>query len=105
MPKPIGDYYVLNFASLAKAQDARQRITQFLRLPSGTAWLRDDPLKRAVILSGPPTTLYLSPGALEIAGTLWIDLPTSKTIHASALPKGLNLIFGESLDLSRERGE
>jgi hypothetical protein len=52
-----------------------------------------------VILSGPPTTLYFSPGAFEAAYSLRIDLPTGKVINGVELPQSLSLIYGESLDV------
>ncbi len=99
MTRPISTYHLLQFEPAAKAQDAHHRITQLLVTSSGVPYLKDDPAKRAVILAGPPTTLYLSPGALEIAETLWINLPTSKVVHPSDLPKGLKLLIGEPSDL------
>lgn len=101
MTRPISTYHVLKFNSVAEAQDALHRITQLFTTPSGKPYLVDDPRKRAVILSGPSTTLYFSPGALEAAILLWIKLPTSTVIKSDELPKDLSLIFGETGDLPR----
>jgi hypothetical protein len=97
MATPISEYHVFTFESLAKAQEAHSRIVRFITTRSGAAFLLDP--KRAVILSGPPTTLYLSPGAFKAGRTLWIDFPTGKVIKGVELPKGLSLIYGESLDV------
>ena len=101
MTRPISTYHVVKFKSVAEAQDAHHRITQLLTTPSGVSFLKDDPAKRAVILAGSSTTLYLSPGALEVAVLLWITLPTSTVINSGELPKDLSLIFGETGDLPR----
>ncbi len=99
--EPIRTYHVFRFDSAGDAEDARLRITQLLTTPSGAKYLKDDPAKRAVILSGPPTTLYISPGSLEAATILWVNLPTSTVVRSSDLPRDLSLLFGATGDLPR----
>ena len=101
MTRPISTYHVCKFNSMEEAQDALLRVTQLLTTASGKPYLVDDPAKRAVILSGSPTTVYLSRGALEVAILLWIKLPTSTVIKSDELPNDLSLIFGETGDLPR----
>lgn len=102
MSKPIINYIVFDFVNFATAKDAVRKIVGFTLLREGRAYLQDDSSKRVVMLAGLPTTLYLSPGALEIARTLWIDLPASKVVHASELPHGLTLLLGEAGDLPKK---
>ncbi len=97
MTELISVYHVFTFESLIKAQDVHQRIIRFVTSSGGAAY--EVGRMRAVILAGPPETVYLSPGAMEAARTLWIDLPTGKMIKAVELPKSISLIFGESSDL------